>query len=142
MRAIFASAIFVVGVGSLATAGITPSTATWNMDHLEKTYGMKFKSVSVSQVQGFIRVLMVFTKDAADVKKLCADLMPLDPKKPPFLFYLFDKDKAVIGKLGHTIDGEITGKQGDALRILISLNDFQAWGRVRKVEARPKESDK
>jgi hypothetical protein len=131
----------------------------WNMDYLDKTWGIKVKSVQVNKIQVMgkdsespLRVaslLCEFSKDlpveaTVNDGKVVFFLLPLkemraalSPKSPsPMLYYLFDAEDIILSKSpAQDIVGELTGKKGDAFRLILQ---FSTVPPVSKVEARPK----
>jgi hypothetical protein len=109
----------------------------WNFDHLEKSYGIKMKSVKKEDAN-FFRVLFEFTKDVDNLPEMRHAIKP--SKQPEAInYWFFDEDNVAIGKLNGAplVEGELTGKKGDAFRMFI---DVQVQGKkIQKVEARPSE---
>jgi hypothetical protein len=66
--------------------------------------------------------------------------IPKDSATPVLLwFYSFDKENVSLGKTYiKNLEGEITGKEGDAFRVLIEIPQKQ-FVETKKVEARPAE---
>jgi len=120
----------------------------WKMDYLETAWGLKFKSARVEGKgdKQTLSILLTFTKDADDVKKLQETFYPPPlPKKgaipvPPIQFYFFDKDDTVIGKTSvYFTRGEITGVKGDAFRVVLQFASAFADQGVKKIAVRPSE---
>ena len=59
-------------------------------------------------------------------------------KQPSFLVYLFDEENVVLKKSAFTlgVDGEITGKKGDAFRASLDIQQFEL-AKAKKAEFRP-----
>jgi len=84
---------------------------------------------------------MEFAKDVDDLQAMRAALEPNPQLKtePVQWFYCFDEDNVVLGKSAvNSMDGELTGKKGDAMRLYINFPSDHR-GNTRKVEARPAE---
>ncbi len=116
----------------------------FEMGYLEKTWGIKYKSHTVVEDGLKIKMVVEFTKDAEDLPALCDCLSPILPgvtkKKIPLWFYFFDSDNVVLAKgFVAQIQGEITGKKGDAFRVLVAVPLKNALTQTRKIEARPEE---
>ena len=131
----------------------------WNMDYLDKAWGIKVKSVQVNKMkimgedsespERTATLLCEFSKDVpveATVNdgKVVFFLLPLkemraalSAKSPsPMLYYLFDAENIILSKSpAQDIVGELTGKKGDAFRLILQ---FSTKPPVSKVEARPK----
>lgn len=123
------------------------------VDHLEKSWGIKFKSVAVTNGARSgvpvkeIKITLEFTKDiteAADLADLRKALTPpfFSPKKDPEIrlyFFLFDDDNVAVQKLLiEELQGELSGKAGDAFRVLIFTGE-DTLKKTRKIESRPAE---
>lgn len=106
-----------------------------------------------------VKILFEFDQDAANLKLLRAGFVSdadsvrldprekpaADPKEPPaprVLLYLFDEDNIVVDKIRVAyVQGEITGKEGDAFRVTFRcpLDDYK---RAKKMEMRLSEVEK
>ena len=133
----------------------------WNMDYLDKAWGIKVKSVQVNKIpvmgkdsESPLRVASLLCEFSKDVPveaivndgKVVFFLRPLEemraalsPKSPSqTLFYLFDAENIVLSKNRvENIVGELTGKKGDVFRLILQFTPP-----VSKVEARPPEQPK
>ena len=130
----------------------------WNMDYLDKTWGIKVKSVQVNKIKNkgedsesperTANLLCEFSKDLPVEAVVVADMInisrplgemrsALSPKSPSqMVFYLFDAENIVLSKSGvQDIVGELTGKKGDVFRLILHFSNKPP---VSKVEARPK----
>ena len=123
----------------------------FNMDYLEKTWGIKYKSHSIREntVSGTsvkqLRLLFEFTKDVENPKEVqqafgSSFTLPVQGKvKVPIWFYCFDEDNVSLGKFplsGH--EGEISCKKGEAFRAIVSIYS-ETFKKTRKIEVRPGE---
>jgi hypothetical protein len=116
-----------------ATPAVTKDEIKYEMDDLEKNFGIKFKAAKLEQTKTGgdtqVTITLEFTKDVPVVtgigegptglqslRKLCAG-------KPTMLgmqlqCYFFDEDGVVFTKQPPgKIDGAVSGKEGDAFRI-------------------------
>ena len=124
---------------------------TYKLDYLDKTFGLKLKSTSTmphEQETGLllVKMTMEFSKDIDNLDELKKTLAPpqkgaLLPKGglPPgsLQYHYFDGDSVLLGKSPITrIDGELSGQQGDAIRIAIELPK-NVYPKIRKIEPRP-----
>jgi len=130
-----------------------------DLSYLEKTWGIKCKSHRIADSPGRqgdkqVTFLLEFTKDVENLEELRAAfkvkvnmLGPVivrdAPTSWPLWFYFFDEDNVVVYKSPpNAIEGEISGKKGDVIRVRvvhITSNDFK---KILKVEARPEEKKK
>ncbi|HZZ80835.1 MAG TPA: hypothetical protein VFE62_20195 [Gemmataceae bacterium] len=111
----------------------------YHMEYLDKTWGIKLKSIDPGKANsGTCTLLLEFSKDVDDLKQMRAAFSEIGA--PHVLYYLFDQDNVVVGKSGlKDIEGELTGKKGDAFRVKI-MNHAGPSKKVFKVEARPNEA--
>jgi hypothetical protein len=152
----------------LATTGVsqTPQTRregkkdeiTYDMAHLEKVFGIKFKSAKVQPGKGadgetIIMMTLAFTKDVpegtnlGDGGKGMPSLRQLFAGKSTMLgmqlqCYLFDEDGVVFTKQAPgKIEGEVTGKEGDAFRISQSVSS-EVLAKTKKISFREEQEKK
>jgi hypothetical protein len=136
-----------------------------NLGHLDKAWNLQFKSMTVKDtlspkfVDGReskqypiceVRITLEFTKDAADVKEIRKSHVefsilhrtPVGNRGNYMLYYLFDEDNVVLQKAYlDRVEGEITGKSGDAFRVVFST-DPATYKKIKKIEPRPFEKEK
>jgi hypothetical protein len=119
----------------------------FDLSYLEKTWGIKFKSQSVTEIEmskvflNEIKILLEFTKDVENLKELRQAFTP--PPMPlkadtivPLWFIFFDEDNVSLGRaLRWNTEGEISGKKGDAFRVVLFF-DSAKFKKTRKIEAR------
>jgi len=123
-----------------------------DLSYLEKKWGIKCKSHKIDASPGYKKVtfLLEFTKEVENLEELRAAFVyrvqnrHATPKpNPPLWFYFFDEDNVFVFK-SHplVIEGEVSGKKGDAIRV--SIAGIQPWdfAKIRKIEARPAEKEK
>jgi len=146
--AMFVPAVFAlcqaVPAGDKAKQETKDGGIIWKMDYLEKTWGIKFKSATVDPKFGEFKLLFEFTKDVPELKPMREALTPVTGVPKPgavkIYFYCFDEDNIAIGKCHHTkLEGELTGKSGDAFKIWFNLTPNNLTSKVKKVEVRPTE---
>ena len=106
----------------------------YDMDHLEKTYGVKFKAAKLQRGTGgstLVTITLEFTKDLAGGTQQPLDILQnLFAGKPAgvktqyvnrqkiLLCYLLDEDSVAFTRQPPgKINGEVSGKKGDAFRI-------------------------
>lgn len=125
-----------------------------SVDKLDKEWGLKLKSATVRDnvyLKAPVRELVVtleFTKDVTDAKAVrkafessILEGKPVKDRPPHVLFYLFDEDNVSIGKLNVVyIEGEITGKSGDAFRVTVRTYG-DTLKKAKKVDLRMSEKD-
>lgn len=115
---------------------------------LEKTYGVSYKSYSIAdyKAKGLkkeykeVKIVLEFARDAenvAEMQRVFGGQGITGGANAPLLFYCFDADNALLLK-AHVYqgEGEMTGKKGDAFRVLVRVPDRVA-AKIAKVEARP-----
>jgi hypothetical protein len=108
--------------------------------YMEKTWGIKFKSYKLDG--GRLILLFQFTKDIDDATELRKALArfsgrPAKPGEATHFFYYFDKENVAITKFSpESVQGELSGKKGDAFRVSIP---FSSGGDLSgtKLELRP-----
>jgi hypothetical protein len=142
------------GTTPIEQTGDTKTAKTeikWNLDFLEKTWAIKVKSTSQqdSKYQPTFKLLLEITKDLdadqIDTLKTALGLSLKGPgtsiDKKGLDFYFFDQDNVVLGKTtARLLEGEITGKKGDAIRIGVDCT--LPIANIRKIEARGDEVKK
>lgn len=95
----------------------------WNLKAMTEKFSLEAKSLILNKLGQFVFVLE-FTKDIDNPKEL-GQALSASPKNngPVFDFLLFDADNVILAKKrGVGIDGEITGRAGDAFRLSVSFN--------------------
>lgn len=135
-----------VPAGDKAKQELKDGGITWKMDYLDKTWGIKFKSATVDPKFGEFKLLFEFGKDVTELKPMREALAPITGVPKPggvkLYFYCFDEDNVSIGKCHHSkLEGELTGKSGDAFKIWFNLVPNNLTSKVKKVEVRPRESE-
>lgn len=129
----------------------------YDMNHLEKVFGIKLKSAKVQQPKrdgdAVITLTLEFTKDVPEVTGLGEGSNGLPALRKLFAgketalhmqlrCYLFDEDGVVFTKLPPgKIEGEVTGKAGDAIRISQSVPGA-VLAKTRKVSFREESAKK
>jgi hypothetical protein len=123
------------------------------LDHLDKAWNLKCKSVAVKETldhravpQQNVSITLEFTKDATDVKAIRTAFHAVGdlpaPKDGPtrVLCYFFDEDNVAISKKPvMKTEGEITCKMGDAFRVVFRAPiDLE---KVKRLELRPSETE-
>jgi len=128
----------------------------WDLSYLEKQWNVTLKSVKCNKKgtgeAGYFELLLEFTKDTSDVQGLVSTMIESRGSgagsasgvlggKPVFHLCVFDSDNVMIQKVTQIglSAGEISGKQGDAFRVVFVINS-DALGKAAKVQARPLES--
>jgi hypothetical protein len=113
----------------------------YNMDFLDKTFGIKFKSATITDKDKAIevKITLEFTKDMEDDQKklyeMFAPFVPGAKTSPKLFFYFFDEDNVVLIAIPYKgLEGQLTGKAGDAFRVVIELAPLK---NLKKIEARP-----
>jgi hypothetical protein len=141
----------------------------WNAGDGEKAWGLKVKTVkcNVTGNPTTYRVVFEFSKDlkgeelrqvrlafpapsTPNTGTAQAKSPPADEKDRPTRIevHFFDEDGVVIERCqNYTVEGEITGKMGDAFRVLLAFSDRSASrkgqaSKISKVELRMPVSDK
>jgi hypothetical protein len=136
----------------------------WSAGHADKLWGVKVRTVKyrLNQQPAEYRVVLEFTRDlkpeelsgilrAFGVKEPDAGASAGDKVTPRRIeFHFFDDDGVVVERYGtYKVEGEITGKTGDAFRAIISLPDRSSYlnrpgnsEKIKKVELRIPVSDK
>jgi hypothetical protein len=149
-----------------------PPPEKWDGSYLEKQWGLKLKSVTYTDPPGYqteaagtgraigpvqVTCLFEFVKDAEDVKAVreafgIPPTPPLgDPSwRPAVAACFFDEENVLIYKLpagamvgSAPIEGEITGRKGDAFRMVLGIGAYEAdhtLSKAKKVEFRPVET--
>ena len=133
----------------------------FDMSYLEKKWGIKYKSHSfqnnVTINKGAkekekpfkeLKILLEFTKDVDNLKEMQRAFTSnpsLTEKRdtPIYLWFVFfDEDNVALVKYYPTeLEGELSGKKGDAFRIILGPLP-SLLEKVRKIEARPGETEK
>jgi hypothetical protein len=114
-----------------------------DMEYLEKTWGIKCKSLTLES-SGKLKLLMEFTKDVSDLKAMREALTPPNLRdgkesEPTFYFHYFDKENVQLMKVRvEKLEGELSGKKGDAFRIYLPWGGGNSVNTV-KIEGRPAE---
>jgi hypothetical protein len=120
----------------------------WDTSYLEKQWNLTLKSVrctgkgvgSGSNYTEF-ELVLEFAKDTSDVQPLVRFLKGIDDGTPcPFRLDLIDSKKVSIAATTrfNLSAGEVSGKQGDAFRVKVSLPTEIAIG-AAKAQIRPSE---
>jgi hypothetical protein len=92
-----------------------------------------------------VKFLLEFTKDVENLKELREAFTPLPvgAREAPLWFYFFDEDNVFVYKTPpNEIEGEIAGKKGDAVRLLVTNMGHEHFEKTRKIEARPGEKER
>jgi hypothetical protein len=107
------------------------------MTYLEKTWGLKVKSMKYSEpTHDSVKITVEFTKDLDELKGLAQEF---GGGNSTLWFYSFDEEMVVLNKVKvGGLEGELTGKKGDAFRFVITLDPKK----TRTVEARSTQMDK
>lgn len=111
------------------------------VDHLDTSWGIKFKSVTAkdSESKTEIKITLDFTQDVTEPSKMreaLGSLSPNGPMDPLVVFHLFDEDNVSMGKYFiKSIEGDLSGIKGDAFRIIIEC-DTVVFQKAKKIEAR------
>jgi hypothetical protein len=109
-----------------------------DLSYLEKTWGLQLKAQKVGG--GQITFRLEFTKDVENLTELRQAFRPGTSTQSEWalVFYFLDDENVVITKYPPgTIEGEITGQKGDAIRVTIQFPNKTA-----KIIARPGEKVK
>ena len=130
------------GVTQDAKKEVKDNPIKFNLDYMEKMWGVKLKSATVDEKQGGIELLLEFTKDLDSVADLRIACYPPKKKaKPTMLFYLFDNENTVILKVpSSNASLEITGVKGDAFKVYLGGLENQIK-QIRKVEPRANKAE-
>ena len=157
MRALALSAISLalVALPARADEPKKEESIPCTLDKLDKEWGLKFKSLASKD--GFFMKTPVkeliftveFTKDVTDVKAVRAafqagfafETKPAKDRPLHVVFYFFDEDNVAIFKFPVSYpDGEITGKMGDAFRVVVRVSPV-SFPKVKKIELRMSEKE-
>lgn len=123
----------------------------YNVDYLEKTWGIQFKSASIKDSTSGgsgvkeIKITLEFSKDVAYPKDVRKAFTPVfvkgeSPTSPVF-FLLFDEENVAVEKAYIALtEGELTGKAGDAFRAVIRAQPG-LFDKVVKIDARMSDTD-
>lgn len=110
---------------------------TFRLDGLRESMGLNAKAVKMTPT-GYA-ILLEFTKecDADEVKEAFRPSMAATEKGDTRVaFLLKDEDNVIIGrKYASSVEGEITGRKGDAFRVIL-LKDASVPTKVKQIEAR------
>jgi hypothetical protein len=115
--------------------------------HLDKKWNLKCKSVisnlRVGMDFGEVRIVFEFTKDVeADTVKTIQKAFE-GGGSPHVNFCFFDKDDVLISKRRFaSIKGEVTGKPGEAFRVVIGKCRAKVLGNTRKIGLRLAKDEK
>lgn len=156
-RAFVPMFLFAVSLPALAGEEKKEDAFKVDMSYLEKTWGIKCKSQRITDdVLPFggrrdsktMTFLLEFTKDVENLNELRAAFSPINApfdtrsiSAAPLLFYFLDEDNVFLYKSPpNAIEGEVTGKQGDAIRVSIRMIDNNFLKKTRKMDARAGES--
>jgi hypothetical protein len=127
-------------VATATSGGKQEPAVKFNLDYLDKTWHIKFKSAvyikpSSPSVLPAWKFTLEFTKDIEDTEGL---KKAFSNKSEALVFWLFDEDNVSIGRgfIGRT-EGELSGKAGDAFRVLIEVTATVELQKARKLEVRP-----
>src|SRR5262249_10869568 len=110
-----------------------------DMGYLEMTYGIKYKSHTVDQTGGKVKLLLEFTKDVENLQEMRRALTPPvfsgKTVEVQLYFHYFDEDNVLIYKIAaDKLEGELSGKKGDAFRLIIPFTG-DPIKHARKMEA-------
>ena len=154
-RAFVPMFLFAVSLPALAGEDKKEDAIKVDMSYLEKTWGIKCKSHKVAANNAFrgaqtVTFLLEFTKNVENLKELREAFTPVrfGTSRPPnqtdpLLFYFFDEENVFVFKSPpHRLEGEVTGKKGDAIRVSVPIHDDALFKKTRKIVARPKETEK
>jgi hypothetical protein len=134
---------------------------TYDMSHLEKAHGIKFKAAKLQRQKAksdtLITITLEFTKDLAESKILefkggASSYRTVLPVRDlltgktlngsQLLCYFFDEDGVVFAKQAPgKIDGVVSGKEGDAFRISQSVSS-DVLAMTRKISFRQEPAKK
>lgn len=126
------------------------TTIKVNMSYLEGTWGLfcksqKMEDSSAGQGGKQITFRLEFARVVPNVKELREAFTPRQPNSPDsaLWFYLFDDENVVVYKTPpNKVEGEVTGKRGDAIRVTIFSLQRTTLDKTKKIEARPGEKEK
>jgi hypothetical protein len=143
--------------GKKAEEGKKVGDIEFDMSYLEKSWGIKYKAHTVQQelyrskVRSMymkrVSILLEFTKDLDNLTDLRQAFTTYSVDKKPetpvdLWFYAFDKDNVAISKQWPTqVQGDLSGKKGDAFRVLLMVSDDYYPG-LRRIAARPGDKKK
>lgn len=116
------------------------SGIVWQFDYLDKTHGIRIKSVKVKEEKNerTAYIVLDFTKDVENLVEMRKCFGEADKTGPSIVYYLFDEENIVIAKQERClIEGELTGKKGDAFRLILPVLYINMKEKIRKVEVRP-----
>jgi hypothetical protein len=111
--------------------------------YLQRTWGIKGKRIVVEKDRQTVKVLLEFTKDVDNLGEMRQALMPNPRVANPnaVVYRYFDSDNVSMGGTGAIgLQGELTGKKGDAVWITLSCTGNQI--EAVKLEVRPSETVK
>lgn len=133
------------------------------VDRLDKSWNLMLKSATATEVQkeslggkkfdkaktfAEVRITLEFAKAPASIREVRLCFTPEDKLPKPgeptlpethIQLYTFDEDNVLLKKFDlSAIEGEITGKAGDAFRVVVFL-DPEFFKKVKKVELRRSE---
>jgi hypothetical protein len=147
MKAIACLPLLFFGFCAFTNGGEKKKSDSIKMDmsYLEKKWGIKYKSHSVQDSEfktKTIKILLEFTKDVDDLKEMRRAFGEFKTGPFPLWFVYFDDENVSLAKFLLTrVEGELSGKKGDAFRVFLGINgrDFE---KTRRIEARPGEAEK
>ena len=143
-----------------------PDSIKWNMEYLEKTWGIQLKSVKIEEFKDTkdekpymaARMLLEFGKDIEKEElsevygNLTAQVVGGKAVGQGRLgFHFFDEENISLGtQVVSHLQGNLTGKKGDAFRITVPIPAVVTDGKleqigadkIRKVEVRAREDVK
>ena len=141
MRARVFLPMFLFAVSLPAWGGEDKAEDAIKMDlsYLEKTWGLKCKSHRITDNLGQKNVifLLEFTKDVENLKELRA-AFSVPALNPALVFYFFDEDNVLVHKsVIAMIQGEVTGKKGDAIRVSLRYRTASLTISIRLARSKP-----
>jgi hypothetical protein len=163
MKAIAFAATSLIIAGAALAQDKKEETVECGVDRLDKSWNLTLKSATAKEVSkdtlgdkkfdppkkfAEVRITLEFAKAPASIKEVRGCFVP-ESKLPkagePTLpethiqLYTFDQDNVLLKKFELSdIEGEITGKAGDAFRVVV-YSEPEFFKKVKKVELRRSE---
>jgi hypothetical protein len=114
----------------------------FTMKHLDKGFGLTGKAVRLIRTEAGFQEYVIrleFRKDAEDLTAVQAAFRAIGRGESGMALvhvYLFDEENVAVQKLVISrVEGEVTGKKGDAFRVYAAPGDGDL-AKVRRVEVR------
>lgn len=118
-----------------------------DLSYLEQTWGIQCKSRTTADGDKNCKqmtFLLEFTKDVENLKELREAFTAINNiPTAPLVFYLFNDGNRPSGQITLAkIEGEVTGKKGDTIRVSTHLIAESHFNRIRQIKASRGEKEK